>query len=530
MKNRSNSSLLPFLRTEALSGLSAYKQLSRFAMKRYLLTLLLVLPVLLSAQNDPAFCGKMLDKAKAALAVSDWNKARDYCETALPVCPALGDELSSVLKAAADSIAEQTNRAKRAEAGADAQRRNAEAARNKAIQARQRAFESYIKNADASILKMNYELALKNLNGANALQLSQDGLYLRYFEIAYWFNEINRTDRATGILDTALVMKGESKISMKLGANPSCQQLRDILQNLDSDNYNFLQRRYYPYMIPIKGGTFQMGCDPLSLEQAGIKHKNDGGEYETLTCPENERLHSVSLDDYYLAESETTWWQFGLYRAANGEDVWKGKSNWPTTGEHPVVNVSWFDAIQYANWLSRQLEKDSVYSGDLRGKDRGPEADWTKRGYRLPTEAEWEYAARAGTDEIFAGTSSPDSLYVYTNYDDDGKKDGFEHTAPVKTYRPNHWGLYDMSGNVGEWCWDWYEEDFYKDGQKNPIGPSESGVRVFRGGSGGGDPVSLGSSLGGDPASLRCANRESWFPWDNLKSYGLGFRLAKAAH
>ncbi len=478
-------------------------------MKKYLLPLLLALPILLPAQDDPAFCGKMLEKARAALAGGDWNEARNFCETALPLCPGIATDLNAVLKEVATGVEREKHAAETSRMRAGSLRKEAQAALEEARQANKPVVESLLGEADAAILGMDYEMALEKINTAAGLEVTQAEVFSSYFEIVYWFTETGRTERARGILDTALVMKGDSKISMKLGANPSRQQLRDVLKNLDSEHNSFLQRRYYPHMIHIKGGTFQMGCDPKSPKQA-----------LNMDCPDDERLHRVSLGDYYLAESETTWWQFGLYRAVNGIDV----SYWSITGNHPVFNASWYDAIQYANWLSRQLEEDSVYSGDLTGKNGQPEADWAKRGYRLPTEAEWEYAARAGTDEIFAGTSSPDSLHLYANYDDGGKQDGFEYTAPVKTYRPNHWGLYDMSGNVWEWCWDWYEKDFYEDGQKNPFGPSYGANRVFRGG-----------SWQGNPANQRCTHRNWADPLDSITGLlrgdpDFGFRLARAAH
>ena len=145
-----------------------------------------------------------------------------------------------------------------------------------------------------------------------------------------------------------------------------------------------------------------------------------------------------------------------------------------------MVSVSWYDAVEYANWVSRQFGRDTVYSGDLRSDDVVLAPD--KNGFRLPTEAEWEYAARAGGNLIFSGTSSQDSLYLYANYDENGAKDGFSYSAPVKSYRPNKLGLYDMSGNALEWCWDWYGAHPAQSGS-GYAGVTEGGGRVLRGGS-----------------------------------------------
>ena len=157
------------------------------------------------------------------------------------------------------------------------------------------------------------------------------------------------------------------------------------------------------------------------------------------------------------------------------------KYSWRNPGfvqgdNHPVLNVTWNDAVALAKWLS---EKEGVK-------------------YRLPTEAEWEYACRAGTRTRYTSGDNPESLLTVANvFDSDAKEywlrwaqfalsghDSFAFTSPVGSFAPNAWGLYDMHGNVWEWVSDWYGDDYYaRSPIDDPQGPSDGIVRVRRGGS-----------------------------------------------
>ncbi|MEJ7639471.1 MAG: formylglycine-generating enzyme family protein, partial [Singulisphaera sp.] len=154
--------------------------------------------------------------------------------------------------------------------------------------------------------------------------------------------------------------------------------------------------------------------------------------------------------------------------------------SWRSTGfpqgdDHPVVNITWNDAVAFCEWL---------------GKKEG-------KRYRLPTEAEWEYACRAGTTTHYSFGDDPEQLPANANtYDASSAKvfpewakwavrgdDGFPFTAPVGHYKPNDFGLYDMHGNVWEWCSDWYGEDYYKVAPvDDPKGLETGGRRSRRGG------------------------------------------------
>jgi formylglycine-generating enzyme required for sulfatase activity len=174
-----------------------------------------------------------------------------------------------------------------------------------------------------------------------------------------------------------------------------------------------------------------------------------------------------------------------------------------------VEKVSWTDAMDFC----RKLTERERAAGRL---PAGYE-------YTLPTEAQWEYACRAGTTTAFGYGNSEGSLYQYGNYcessntndlswKDTSHNDGYDKTAPVGHYKPNAWGLYDMHGNVWEWCSDWYG-DYPSGSATDPTGPNSGSGRVNRGG-----------SWGLDASACRSASRLNFDPSDRLS--GLGFRLA----
>ena len=197
--------------------------------------------------------------------------------------------------------------------------------------------------------------------------------------------------------------------------------------------------------------------------------------------------------------------------------------------DDPMVMVSWYGAASYCNWQSSEEGYESCY--DLSTW----ECDFSKNGYRLPTEAEWEYAARGGEhdpyyrfgwgDTISHSQSNYYSFWQggspYYPYDvsptegyhpiwDDGI---YPYTASVGSFSPNGYGLYDMSGNVFEWCNDWYLNNYYFSSPvNNPTGPTSGTYRVVRGG-----------SWDTTASPCRVAFRSGYKPDD--RSYGLGFRV-----
>ncbi len=213
----------------------------------------------------------------------------------------------------------------------------------------------------------------------------------------------------------------------------------------------------------------------------------------------NEAQHPVTLTtDFWMAESEVTQKQ---YRNLMGSSPSHFEGD-----ELPVELVSWYDAVAYCNALSVKEKLTPCYqiSGTTVGWAEGVACS----GYRLPTEAEWEYAARSPATTVYAGSDLVDGVAWYD------MNSGFT-THAVKTKTANGRGLYDLSGNVGGWVWDWYQGNYEALPSTDPIGPSTGGSRVIRGGS------------WSYPASTaRVAQRFSDAP--TYRGYDVGFRFVRS--
>lgn len=259
--------------------------------------------------------------------------------------------------------------------------------------------------------------------------------------------------------------------------------------------------------------TWSAGCG--TKPQARNIELGDGKKLEMVLIPSGDfvmgdnrgggdevPVHNVTITKpFYLGKYEVTVEQFRHFIKETGytTDAEKGtgfqgafgwdldtkdfkvneKYSWRNTGfsqsdAHPVVNVSWTDAMEFCKWLSRKDGKT----------------------YRLPTEAEWEYACRAGTTTSYYHGNEPEGLEKIANVADaafeakfPGVKgliqanDGYEYTSPVGSFPPNRFGLSDMHGNAWEWCADWYGVDYYsKSPTRDPPGPDTSEERAYRGG------------------------------------------------
>ncbi len=266
-------------------------------------------------------------------------------------------------------------------------------------------------------------------------------------------------------------------------------------------------------LVRVPAGRFFMG----SSEEEIKKVKEAGGN----VADEGPRREVEISKPFFLGTHEVTRGQFRRfvkegnkteaekdgrggwgYDAATGKlEGYEPKYNWENTGfpyedDHPVVNVSWKDAAAFCNWLSKKEGRQTCYTQTGRdGQDW--HCEFGANGYRLPTEAEWEYACRAGTTTLYPGGDDPEKLAEFGNVGDGTLKktfpdrttiradDGYAFTAPVGRFKPNRFGLYDMHGNVWEWCWDWYSDKYYaaKDNVKDPDGPVEGTDCVLRGGS-----------------------------------------------
>jgi len=193
----------------------------------------------------------------------------------------------------------------------------------------------------------------------------------------------------------------------------------------------------------------------------------DAGDFlmgSTDGFADEQPVHAVTISKpFYIGVYEVTFEEFDIF-CANTLRYNKPDDRGIGRGNRPVIGVDWHDAVEYCNWLSEGEGLTSCYSG----KGKVSKCDFSANGYRLPTEAEWEYAARGGQKSqgyIFAGNKNPDEVAWY------GDNSGGE-THPVGQKEPNELGLYDMSGNTFEWCWDWYVKDYYHESPSvNPLGP-----------------------------------------------------------
>jgi formylglycine-generating enzyme required for sulfatase activity len=166
---------------------------------------------------------------------------------------------------------------------------------------------------------------------------------------------------------------------------------------------------------------------------------------------------------FYIAKYELTFDEYDRFADDNYTVTHPDDRGWGR-GSQPVIQVDWNDAVNYCNWLSEKEGLTPCYSG----KGKLTECDFSANGYRLPTEAEWEYAARGGHKNqtfIYAGSNNPDKVAWYAENSND-------RLHPVGHKLPNALSLYDMCGNIFEWCWDWYEEDYYAISPvSDPLGP-----------------------------------------------------------
>jgi formylglycine-generating enzyme required for sulfatase activity len=244
--------------------------------------------------------------------------------------------------------------------------------------------------------------------------------------------------------------------------------------------------------VRVEGGTFQMGS-------------SNGDDDERS-------LHTVTVSSFYMSKYEVTqkeW--FEIMGTTIRQQRNMANRSWKLYGEgdnYPMYYVSWYEAVEYCNKRSQKEGLTPAYSGSGNYITCNRNAN----GYRLPTEAEWEYAAKGGNRDQtvyeYSGSNSADAVAWYADNSENG-------THPVGTKAPNSLGLYDMSGNVCEWCWDWYANSYASGTQFDPRG--EFG-RVFRGG-----------QWDYSAQYVRSASRILGCGYPSRRYYGVGFRLARNA-
>ena len=232
----------------------------------------------------------------------------------------------------------------------------------------------------------------------------------------------------------------------------------------------------------------------------------------------NTKLVTISKD-FYICKYPVTFADYDEYCNDNKGVEKPNDENWGR-GDRPVINVDWYNAIEYCNWKSRKENGlEEVYAINKSEKDKlnisRDDIKWTvtcdfnKNGYRLPTESEWEFATRGGNESKeyfkYSGSNVIDKVSWYLN-------NSKEKTHTVGEKIANELGIYDMSGNVYEWCWDWYKRDYTE--EYDPKGAKSGSGRVARGGGWGDSAVSCGVAL-----------RDFLTPSD--RSSFIGFRVSR---
>jgi len=199
-------------------------------------------------------------------------------------------------------------------------------------------------------------------------------------------------------------------------------------------------------MLLVTGGSFEMGNDQAD---------GNANEYPQ---------HAVSVGSFYMSNREVTQGEFTALMGNIPADRYGIGDN------YPVYQVTWEMALEYCNLLSEQEGLTPCYNL------ANSTCNWSADGYRLPTEAEWEFAVKGGSENVYPGSDDiNDVAWYYYNSDNQA------HEVALKA--PNALGFYDMSGNVWEWCWDYYSDSYYSRSEtNNPHGPSMGERRVVRGG------------------------------------------------
>ena len=275
------------------------------------------------------------------------------------------------------------------------------------------------------------------------------------------FDQANGLDRQVEVL-----VEGQVEVLVKLDTRPRPPQFFTLPGGASLE------------MVWIVPGTFQMGSP--SSERG--RSSNEGP------------VHDVTISQgFYLGKYEVTQ---GQWESVMGTRPWQGRDYVRSGSDYPAVYVSWENAQEFIRRLNASMGSNV---------------------YRLPTEAEWEYACRAGTTTRWSFGDDESQLEHYAWYYDNAWDVGERHGHLVGTKRANPWGLYDMHGNVWEWVRDWYGSNYYSSSPSvDPAGPSRGSNRVVRGG-----------DFGNDARNLRSADRNDDSP--SARGSNVGFRLLRQA-
>ncbi len=361
--------------------------------------------------------------------------------------------------------------------------------------AEEQSFELLFEKLPQQLYVTEYEKAQETLSKLMELGIRRKELRPYLYELLFFWKEAGTADfvqrNLQYFIDSGLLSEAALQHAKEVQQQPERAAVDRWLAEVDPKAYSQMQHRYLApeetYLVEVVGGSF--------------------------TRKEQE----IQIDTFFLANVPVTFWKYSLYARAAGVGMPKAP-RWDIRGDHPVVNVSWWDAIQYCNWLSARYGLPEVY--EIR-KDKAAPQDQKKwsviihsgaPGFRLPSEAEWEYAARGGRRSRgfqYAGSNNLKEVGWYTRNSDN-------QTHPVAQKQANELGLFDMSGNVWEWCADNWHDNFK--------GAPQDGRPWIEGGA----------------ANWRVVRGGSWYSYDNycrvsVRNYYasdfrfnyLGFRVAR---
>ena len=257
---------------------------------------------------------------------------------------------------------------------------------------RQKRFDFAYEGAQNSVENLAYKKALEQLRIALHEGIHLEKLRALAWELPYVFLEWEEE----ALLRESLAFLGEAgergewMESLTKDKSGGLEEIREVLSREEPEWYATMKAQYYPEMIQIPGGSFEMGSDE------GIF--NDEAP-----------VHSVAVSEFYLGATSVTFFQYGLYCLLENKRL-PADSGFGR-GKRPVINVSWSEALHYCNWLSQRLKMQAIYSNI---SETDAQVDWETQGFRLPTEAEWEYAAREGGKAIRFGNgkdhASPEEI------------------------------------------------------------------------------------------------------------------------
>ena len=421
-------------------------------MKKLLLLIVLALPLFAAAQRNYA---EAIQQGDAAFAKGEYKTAINKYFAAEAFDPSKKEVVKGRVNAVFDKIEALRKEAEAAKRRADEKTKEALAERERANEALKQleitadqAMSIVLPDIDRNIYRLEYYLTYPKCRTAVNLKARRGEVEKRIWEIAWFYTEADSAAAAIAFLNLL------KPFDLKAAAPDVQAKLRTYLtQTIPAHYLDSLQARYYPQTVLVEGGSF------LREDEAQVR-----------------------VNRFRMGEAEITYWQYNLFAQAENHHI--EPPPWEYAGDNPAVYVNWFDAALYLNWLSERHGKQKVYQltnpqEGLWGTVYDVEIFPDSNGYRLPTEVEWEFAARGGNKTQGYEYSGSDTLDVAGWYSDNANS----RTHPVGQKKPNELGLYDMSGNVWEWCRDWYA-DYDAEKTDNPTGSDEEGAyRVVRGGS-----------------------------------------------